>query len=172
MKPKQQLDIVIKCTNLEHLRWFSDVRSQDSTDIFCKEILNKTWPNLHQIEVSVRLDNIQLQQILSSLSRLTVLKVAHANWGSESFDALSGHFGTLEELLVQRSISFGSEMVNEVMSSCPKLHMLSAVLLEGVDIIGDDQISNNKSQRAWVCTQLTDLSVQIDMRPHWEKSRW
>ncbi|KAF9438680.1 hypothetical protein BGZ76_005823 [Entomortierella beljakovae] len=160
-KPGQQQEFIEKLTGLEYLHWHSFIPGAD----FVKSFQEINWPNLHQIVLySVPLKNIQLQQILNSISRLTQLNVNEAKWGPESFHALSRFFGTLENFL-SREESFTSVMVNILMCSCPNLRQLKAKILYGVDILGDSLAeSSGPSVQEWICTRLETLSIRFDLQ--------
>ncbi|KAF9434847.1 hypothetical protein BGZ76_007301 [Entomortierella beljakovae] len=124
-----------------------------------------TWPNIHQVVLnSIELNNIDLQQILSSISRLTAFSANKVIWGTESFIALSDHFDTLESFGSPEVHSFTSVMVNTVMCSCQNLKELQAVVIDGVDILNDKQM-DSKGQRGqgWMCKKLTTLAVRFNL---------
>ncbi|KAF9438683.1 hypothetical protein BGZ76_005826 [Entomortierella beljakovae] len=123
-----------------------------------------TWgmPDLNQITLSgsVLSDNHTLK-ILNSMTVLTALCI-DSEWSLESFNALSRHFGTLKHLMLSCNSSFTSVMVHTVMCSCHNLKELEGRQIKASDIIEDNRINKIENpEGGWVCTQLTNLTLQI-----------
>ncbi|KAF9435898.1 hypothetical protein BGZ76_005292 [Entomortierella beljakovae] len=163
LQEQHDMFLIEKCTGLEHI-FYSGVCL--STRIIVDNFAKSHWPNLHNIQLcSVELDNIQVQNILESIARLTALRLDRAEWGLESFNALSRHFGTLEILDTWLEDRFTSVMVNTVMCSCPNLKKLSGTVISGLDIVNNNQIDiTHQHSQGWICNRLADLAIDFDLR--------
>ncbi|KAF9211780.1 hypothetical protein BGZ59_007617 [Podila verticillata] len=111
------------------------------------------WKNVH----SLRLDGILDTEFAAILRHLSVpLQSLHAScsgFGGLAMGVMRerGHFATVQGLQLTQTF-VESQMVQEILESCPVLEELAAPQLYGRDVV---------SGRPWVCRWLKALSVQI-----------
>ncbi|KAF9434849.1 hypothetical protein BGZ76_007303 [Entomortierella beljakovae] len=125
------------------------------------------WPNLCKLIIPSRiLDDQIMEQILGNIKTLKVLKCLRTTWTSNTFTALSYHFGSLEELGLGHDHSLTSTMVNTIMCSCANLTVLSVPesVIRGLDIIGSNQTNDGGlGEQEWVCSKLNHLELQFNL---------
>ncbi|KAF9438686.1 hypothetical protein BGZ76_005829 [Entomortierella beljakovae] len=164
-----QLDLITRCTQLQSLEW--SLRLIDNCrhyiGPFCKSLSQGTWPYLHKLKIGnfYSMREMDMEQILCSISRLTALAVDERVWGPTSFNAFVRHFDTLEVLSTQTDrTNFTSAMANTVLCSCPNLIELKSPSINGLDIINGVRINQqDHPDHKWICNQLRILYIKVNL---------
>ncbi|KAG0211230.1 hypothetical protein BGX28_008297 [Mortierella sp. GBA30] len=151
----EQLRFLSQCPELRTLVWNvdSDYPSKKAGELFRKN----TWPHLHSLDlvyydlldedmalalnyIGGSTQNGQLQRIVTNSPAIGVI----------TFASLKRHYMALQHLEIHAN--FTSLMLQEILSSCPKLRVL-----RGNKIITDDIVNG----QPWVCHGLEELELGV-----------
>ncbi|KAF9094938.1 hypothetical protein BGX27_001354 [Mortierella sp. AM989] len=145
-----QMEWISRCPNLISLYWESPHLISGSK--FC-QILEKSCPYLTALHLLLPLIDKEIEQILETIPRVEKLSLTRAQFGRLAFKALRRHFPTLRDINLQLSPEAGSAMIQEILSSCPKLESISGETLSYSDIM----------KGPWVCQnlQMFDVGIRI-----------
>ncbi|KAI8354282.1 hypothetical protein B0O80DRAFT_498303 [Mortierella sp. GBAus27b] len=156
---EHQLEFLRWCPNLEVLKLVGSKWTSEYDNIiqeFIRLAGSGTWSKLHSLQWSARgVSDEQAAGILESMPWCDEWADRLSSFGPRSFQALGRHFRTLTILAIEECDNVTSEMIQEVMSSCPLLKVLSANRLEARHIA---------QGKTWICTSLTSLQVFIDFK--------
>ncbi|KAI8594781.1 hypothetical protein EDD21DRAFT_392938 [Dissophora ornata] len=149
------LDLMERCPGLEILEW-------GTIQLLCLERFSRlassrTWPRLRELTLSTlgrfHVVDMNLAVVLQMMTHIDTISIKRG-FGPLSMAALRPHFAMVRKL----ELSDGrvtSEMVQEILTSCPLLEVLSAPWLRSEDFLNG---------RPWVCTDLRRLEVDLVLR--------
>ncbi|KAG0298096.1 hypothetical protein BGZ98_000322, partial [Dissophora globulifera] len=150
------VELLKRCPNMEFLIWPEKLRRGKVIDGFIQLAVDGTWPALESVwKFYFPISDDNQARVLRSMKRITGWNV---RWfGPKGFQVLRHHFTTLKELhLSGCKDGVTSEMLQEVLSSCPLLVTVSWARINAVDIV---------CGRPWVCTKMEDLDMTIVFDP-------
>ncbi|KAF9109958.1 hypothetical protein BGX27_006955 [Mortierella sp. AM989] len=149
MDEMMQLDLIRQCPNLEELAWFIEYHAQ-ALELFAKDVSRGLWPMLENLSFAFYIPDEDLGDILKAIRRITKLDMSRNDFGPVSFQALYRHFSTLTMLSLWACSAVTSNMLSEVLCSCPNLEEM-----KGNDIFAKDIIEGGP----WVCLSMRVLEV-------------
>ncbi|KAF8975302.1 hypothetical protein BGZ46_009219 [Entomortierella lignicola] len=155
--PSNDLDFIRRCPDLCELVW-CNLSGQDPrlSEEFHQLTIERTWPNLESLSIDNHcLEDDRLAGIFRNMKKISTLRFGEG-FGPLSFIELRRHFATVKELGLASCDMITSEMVQEILSSCPHLEKFEAPRIHANSIT---------KGRPWVCTKLNQLSVCIVMDP-------
>ncbi|KAF9939513.1 hypothetical protein BGZ65_010305 [Modicella reniformis] len=113
-----------------------------------------TWPRLRSLRFSpLDIPDAAVEGILGSMQPHLEWKVGKSGFGPQSFKTLRNHFRTILHLDLKQCQNVTSEMIQEVLSSCPQLVVFRGDRIEARHIVDG---------KPWVCSSLKELTVNID----------
>ncbi|KAF9917877.1 hypothetical protein BX616_011016 [Lobosporangium transversale] len=149
------------CPNLTHLQWAHRTTFPLST--MSVHVVRESWSLLQSLDLHhAIISDKDLAMIVEGMRKVTELFATVAGIGPYTFSALRPHFAGLEALSYPLSHHTRSHlggdvtcrMINEVLTSCPKLRQLAVGALRPEDLL-------SKNEQPWVCTSLSVLNFQI-----------
>ncbi|KAF9354905.1 hypothetical protein BGX26_007218 [Mortierella sp. AD094] len=160
--PRNQFDLMRRCPHLKELSWQSE-RRDPALQVFAEDVLQGAWPGLEKLSLSHHISDEILETILNGMQRITALDLVLNEFGTLSFKTLRRHFNSISRLNLNRCPFVTSDMLREIMCSCP--HLLD---LQGGDMLAKDVITDEP----WVCLSIRNLSVcfifdntELNLRP-------
>ncbi|KAG0016307.1 hypothetical protein BGZ80_009309 [Entomortierella chlamydospora] len=146
---EQQLELIRQSPQLEELVW--NIIPKDTVlDFFADDITQGLWPKLERLSLGYSNPDAESGRIIDGVRCLTKLDMSCTGFGPLCFQALRRHFDTLTELYLRESSGATSEMLREIMCSCPHLEEFQAGIIIAKDLIED---------RPWVCLSMKSLEV-------------
>ncbi|KAI8354279.1 hypothetical protein B0O80DRAFT_450686 [Mortierella sp. GBAus27b] len=152
----QQVEFLRRCPNLQVLKLGTSkwTRGNNIVQAFVRLAGSGTWTELHSLQWYAHgVSDEHVADILESMPWCDEWEDGGSSFGPRSLQALERHFRTLTVLTFEDCNNVTSEMVQEIMSSCPLLKVLNANRLEARHIA---------QGKTWICTSLTTLRVFID----------
>ncbi|KAF9364657.1 hypothetical protein BGX34_000828 [Mortierella sp. NVP85] len=161
------LELIRKCPGLKGLDW--NVGRNETCPASDISGLFKTYcPLVEQLDLTyVSLMDEHFSEILYGCHRLLSLRFRESNFGELAFQSLSRHFASLEKLDLGYSTGLTSTMIQQIMTSCPRLTTFYGTTLDASDILGDImdenamEVDTQEQPRDWVCTNLRFLTISI-----------
>ena len=147
-----QLDWVSRCPKLISLRW-EDVFYLSATQF--SQIIPTACPYLTSLHLWIDIPDEEIALILDAMPRIEKLNMSRSEFGDKSLVALRKHFPWLKDLNLQYCYDFTSELIQEVLCSCPNLQSISGNLLHYEDIMA--------STDPWVCKGLQMFDVGLTL---------
>ncbi|KAG0228271.1 hypothetical protein B0O80DRAFT_450697 [Mortierella sp. GBAus27b] len=122
---------------------------------FVRHFAAGAWPKLRGVRFGAKeMTDEDTAVILRSFQQPCYLfGVGSSGFGPKAFPSLRRHFSTLEHLILAGCRSVTSDMIQEVLSSCPLLKTFWA------DGVNGRVLANG---RPWVCHGLVSLKVRIE----------
>ncbi|KAI8345521.1 hypothetical protein B0O80DRAFT_281063 [Mortierella sp. GBAus27b] len=122
------IEWISQCRNIValHLYYYCGISSL--THDFSMSFATGTWPKMQELRLQYfRFSDGQLAKVIEGIHKATVLSVNFSVFGELSLTALRHHYPYLRYLQVRKChYLLGSQVVAEVMASCPQLEHLSA----------------------------------------------
>ncbi|KAK3810182.1 MAG: hypothetical protein J3Q66DRAFT_352321 [Benniella sp.] len=147
------LGFMQKCPNLQSFQWNMDFEGNHSfTPQFAQLISEGSWQHLQSVSTGILNDDEDLSAIIGSMQRITALETQFPLFTPAIMDLLRPHFSHLQTLDLHGAIGLTSEMVQEVMCSCPSLTTFKGSIIEATDIV---------EGRPWVCLRLKGLDLSF-----------
>ncbi|KAF8939907.1 hypothetical protein EDD21DRAFT_361721 [Dissophora ornata] len=153
MSEDTKLSWISRCPNLISLRW--ETGSEIPAAKF-SQIIPSACPNLTALHLVSPILDEDIARILEVIPRIEKLSLTNTHAGRGAFEALRRHFPTLKDINLQFCMYVESPMIQEILSSCPKLQSISAEILEYEDM---------PEQQPWVCRNLQMFDVGIQIAP-------
>ncbi|KAF9349708.1 hypothetical protein BGX26_012041 [Mortierella sp. AD094] len=152
-----QVEIIRQCPNLETLRFLAYSRKRIQSSL-TKEIVRLaaagSWPKLRNLHYDgPTISDQGSADILRSMELCYQWDVSYADFNLQSFQALSEHFSTLTRVNLTYCRSARSDMLQEILSSCPLLRRFRGVRIFAKDIV---------QGKPWVCSSLQTFMAFID----------
>ncbi|KAF9161476.1 hypothetical protein BGX20_002102 [Mortierella sp. AD010] len=174
----QQLEIIKRCPHLRRLCWVTvdtplpipELCQVISTN--CRELSELDFlPITGKITglTVTSISDADIAQLINSCNDLMVLKFYPSGSGSLAIQAIRPHFSKLTRLEVSGGHLFDSDIVQEIMTSCPMLIELKADKLYARSILGavkrdapePGSDGYDLHPQDWVCLNLRRLDVFI-----------
>ncbi|KAF9175403.1 hypothetical protein BGX20_005889 [Mortierella sp. AD010] len=146
---EQQLELIRRSPQLEELVW-RIMPKGIILDLFADDITQGLWPKLERLSLGYNNPDAESSRVIDGVRCLTKLDMSGTGFGSLCFQALRRHFDTLTELYIRECSSATSDMLREILCSCPHLEDFQAGVIIAKDVIED---------RPWVCLSLKSLEV-------------
>ncbi|KAF9109956.1 hypothetical protein BGX27_006953 [Mortierella sp. AM989] len=142
-----QLSLIRQCPHLEDLTWHP---RGDTTvlGLFAQDVKQGLWPKLTRLSLFHDVPDALSASIIDSIKKLDRLDMNTGGFGLLSFQALRRHSNTLVKLNLGRCTDVKSQLLNEVMCSCPHLKEFIGHHLIAQDVVDGDP---------WVCLSLEVL---------------
>ncbi|KAF9175395.1 hypothetical protein BGX20_005881 [Mortierella sp. AD010] len=155
--PKDNLELIRRCPYLKRLTWYSVVDDdlEHAAMEFVRLAKNRAWPNLESLGIRIGLGDDDMATVLENISFVTKLESDYSSFGLTSFTAMKRSFGMLRDLNVSNCPNMSSWMVQELLSSCPRLEVFMGDFLEAEDVLGG---------QPWVCLSIRVLKVCFTFR--------
>ncbi|KAF9399843.1 hypothetical protein BGX21_005527 [Mortierella sp. AD011] len=136
--PKDNLELIRRCPYLKRLTWYSVVDDdlEHAAMEFVRLAKNRAWPNLESLGIRIGLGDDDMATVLENISFVTKLESDYSSFGLTSFTAMKRSFGMLRDLNVSNCPNMSSWMVQELLSSCPRLEVFMGDFLEAEDVLG------------------------------------
>ncbi|KAF9100503.1 hypothetical protein BGX27_000364, partial [Mortierella sp. AM989] len=148
-KHMEELKMIRQCQQLKDLVWRSRCSSQGVQE-FIQGLVQGLWPNLESFDPGFNIPDQSVNQILCGMKRITKLYLTRTKFGPIVFQTLRHHFNTLVVFDHRGGSGPTSEMLREIMCSCPNLSEL-----RGDYIVANEVVQDNP----WVCSSLKFLQV-------------
>ncbi|KAG0220718.1 hypothetical protein BGX31_010673, partial [Mortierella sp. GBA43] len=171
---EQQLDIFRKIPLLKSLVWY--INNCHDIPKF-SEVIATHCSHLESLELwDLFNPRVDISSVLDSCQGLSRFLLGCIKFNTRAHQSLRRHYTHLTYLDLSRHCGAKSTMIQQVMTSCPRLDYLRAERLDACDILGvtktytsdagkldEDQQATNQAFRpqAWVCTSLRTLSLYI-----------
>ncbi|KAG0375830.1 hypothetical protein BGX24_008604 [Mortierella sp. AD032] len=167
-----QLTFLSHLVEARHIAWTSpaagripiQTRPLPTLEDLKQFIKPTTWPKLRSLDLTgipgrqlVKFSDECIGHILSCLpdNQLEEFKLQGSTFGPLSAAELRRQFSCLQDLRLEPAgLLEQSELIQEVMESCPKLKVLRA---------GMFSVGHMRRGKPWVCHGLKELAVQIDL---------
>ncbi|KAG0000262.1 hypothetical protein BGZ79_006127 [Entomortierella chlamydospora] len=160
--PRDPLDLMRRCPNLKELSWQSK-RHHPALEVFAQDLSQGAWPGLEKLSHFHYMPDETLEMILKGMQRITALDLHLNDFGELSFKILQRHFNSISQLNLDRCHYVTSDMLRDIMCSCPNLLDLQAGEILAKDVVADEP---------WVCLSKRKLSVcfifdntELDLQP-------
>ncbi|KAF9187223.1 hypothetical protein BGZ51_001482 [Haplosporangium sp. Z 767] len=141
------------CANATSVEWhgYPEMRKFNPTRFF----IPGTMRNVRRLKLNLRMTDHSLSVLLDFMEPLTSLDIEEMQLERSGCVSLRRHFPTLEYLNIRECPYANSHFIQEVLSFCPMLKSLKADSLHARDTFNG---------RPWVCTELEEWHVSIDIR--------
>ncbi|KAF9925318.1 hypothetical protein BGZ65_007818 [Modicella reniformis] len=159
--PMFQLEeLIAQCPILRTLEWsYNGIRIDPSSVEFCKRFIASTWPDLSAVSINGYLSEMTTEfyiQVIKSVKQPLRQFDLKRMSPTPIYDILkTQHFKSLEAIDLRLCQGDKSDWVLEILNSCPTLQRFQAKILRAQDFL--------KAKKPWVCRQLQELVVFIDM---------
>ncbi|KAF9929089.1 hypothetical protein FBU30_001875 [Linnemannia zychae] len=168
----EQLEFLSYLVEARHIKWMSPARGRlplqrrplPTLEDIEKFIQSTTWPKIRSLDLSgiydrqiMKFPDQCIAHILNCIpeNQLEKFNSENSEFGPLSLVAIRRQFPCLQEIVLEpEGIVFQSEMIQEIMESCPKLRVLEAGMLS---------VGHIRSGKPWVCLGLKKLSVHFDL---------
>ncbi|KAF9203364.1 hypothetical protein BGZ49_006506 [Haplosporangium sp. Z 27] len=139
-----QLCVIRQCRKLEQLSWRGKITFPVLQE-FVQDLVQGNWPNLESLDPGFNIPHPLLSHVLDGMKRATKLNLSRTTIKPPGFLALRRHFDTLVTLDDRGTLGLTSDMIREILYSCPKLEEFKSGSIDANDIASD---------KPWVCTSL------------------
>ncbi|KAG0008271.1 hypothetical protein BGZ80_003629 [Entomortierella chlamydospora] len=152
-----QVEIIRQCPNLETLRFLAYFRERIQSSL-PNEIVRlaaiESWPKLRNLHYNGPILSGQgSADILRSMELCYQWDISYADFNIKSLQALGEHYSTLTRVNLTYCDSARSDMLQEILSSCPQLRKFRGVRIFAKDIV---------QGKPWVCSSLQTFMAFID----------
>ncbi|KAF9109843.1 hypothetical protein BGX27_007126, partial [Mortierella sp. AM989] len=149
------LNVAYRFPHLESLD-FATRNHQPVVEELSQRAVENSWPWSRARRL--RLDQSQLSsedmsRFLGCIEAYRVWRVPYAHMSTQSFEDLSQHFGSLEELDLGVSSEVASYMIRAILEFCPRLKVLRGGRVSSLDIAHGGP---------WACRSLRSLKLFVD----------
>ncbi|KAI8349982.1 hypothetical protein B0O80DRAFT_135441 [Mortierella sp. GBAus27b] len=171
---EQQLEIIRRSPQLRSLIWDLDMNEQCLSTL--PNIIATRCPHLEVLKMTGgKLSGVEVSSILDSCQRLSTLILVTFEFDARAALSLRRHFPHLVHLDIERCDSTTSAMIQQLMTSCPRLEYLAADRLDVRDILGVAEVEMEEAGRQgehqearqtfqpqdWACTNLRSFTIFI-----------
>ncbi|KAI8346948.1 hypothetical protein B0O80DRAFT_221270 [Mortierella sp. GBAus27b] len=127
----------------------------DIVHTFVHHATTGTWPKLQRLRLSLPgVSDMSIGEVLRSMQECLEWNVGKSSFGPASFMALRDHFWSIRFLNLKQCSNVTSEMIQEILSSCPHLTVFKGDQVESKHIV---------SGQPWVCQFMTELDIYVNM---------
>ncbi|KAF9099199.1 hypothetical protein BGX27_000654 [Mortierella sp. AM989] len=155
-----QLEIVRRCVNLDTLYLGvipHDTVNETTVSDLVNLVTSNAWPNLQRLSFNgPEILEKDVVSILQTLKHCCQWDLPCSTFRPQSFSELRKHFATLVDLNVESYTDLSSELIQEILCSCPRLQAFQGSQIEAKDIVNG---------QPWVCSSLQSLIVFINANP-------
>ncbi|KAF9089191.1 hypothetical protein BGX23_006871 [Mortierella sp. AD031] len=154
--PAQQVELLRHCPQLNSFYWRGGPIHGLARDTLLNILGSGRLPNLDSFDImGMNLDDLDMEHIIQSMSRVKKLAVYQTNFGPSSLQALQPHFKTIEELNLLQCPFVTSADVALLLRSCPELRVFKAEAILSDDI---------RDGEIWPCHEyLHTLALYFDL---------
>ncbi|KAF9344378.1 hypothetical protein BGX26_004448 [Mortierella sp. AD094] len=154
------LELVRRCPNLETLQFKVFLRNKlnaSTTDDFVQLVIDNSWPKLQSLSYDgPKMSDVDTANVLRALKSCCRWDVPAATFSPYSLKVLKEHFPTLTDLNVENQKGIPSDLMQEILCSCPRLKIFRGVEIHAKDIA---------KGYPWICLSLRYLSIFIKTEP-------
>lgn len=127
LDPRKELAWIRRCSNLERLRWCSSALPQHfPINEIAQLVVDKTWPKLQDLSlVRSGASDMQVATIVGGMQRVLGISIPCSDF-DQAWTSLRLHFPWLKHLDVWNNRTDTTDLVLEVLKSCPRLQTLRA----------------------------------------------
>ncbi|KAF9994434.1 hypothetical protein BGZ80_000852 [Entomortierella chlamydospora] len=145
----KQVKFLRQCGNMEELTWRGRCSFQALQE-FTQDLVQGAWPKLESFDPGFNIPHPLLAQIFGGMRRITKLFLTRTTIKPSTFQYLRPHLDSLVVLDHRGSTGPSSDMLREIMCSCPNLEELRSGSIIANDVLQDEP---------WVCTNLKIIQV-------------
>ncbi|KAI8348097.1 hypothetical protein B0O80DRAFT_186844 [Mortierella sp. GBAus27b] len=124
--PRQQMDWIARCPNLNVLSWACRVnKTQDEVDEFVTHFTTGAWSKLCGLNLrGFTVSDEQLARMIEGMQKVLMLDLPGCAFGQLSLKALHRHFPFVRHLNIFYTGAPTSSTVLKILASCPRLEFL------------------------------------------------